>query len=73
MLERADMQSSDAKADVIESWKGISSYLNRNIRTLQRWEQERGLPVRRVPGGVKPGVYAVRAELDAWWRNRGSS
>jgi TolB-like protein/tetratricopeptide (TPR) repeat protein len=58
--------------EVLDSWKQISGYLNRDIRTLQRWERTRGLPVRRTPGGgPKPGVYAVRSELDAWWRTRG--
>lgn len=33
-----------------------------------RWERDRGLPVHRVPGGGKPGVYALRSELDNWWK-----
>ena len=65
------MKRLDADAEVIESWKEISRYLDRDIRTLQRWEQERGLPVRRMPGGLKPGVYALKTELDAWRRNGG--
>jgi serine/threonine-protein kinase len=65
------MQQSGPDAQVIDSWKEISRYLNRDVRTLQRWERTRGLPVRRMPGGAKPGVYAVRSELDAWRRTRG--
>jgi adenylate cyclase len=57
--------------EVLESWKEISRYLNRDIRTIQRWELERGLPVRRIPGGEKPRVYAVKSELDDWRRTRG--
>jgi serine/threonine-protein kinase len=45
--------------------------LNFDIRTIQRWERTRGLPVRRLPGGARPGVYAVKSELDAWRRSRG--
>jgi serine/threonine-protein kinase len=64
------MRRLGAGAEVIDSWKEISSYLNRDIRTVQRWERTRGLPVRRMPGGAKPGVYAVKSELDDWRRSR---
>jgi TolB-like protein len=33
-----------------------------------RWERDRGLPVHRIPGGGKPGVYAFQSELDTWWK-----
>lgn len=55
----------------LESWKEIASYLNRDVRTVQRWEQTKGLPVRRLPGGEMARVYALRSELDAWWNSRG--
>jgi Tol biopolymer transport system component len=55
----------------LESWKEIASYLNRDVRTVQRWEQNKGLPVRRLPGGEMARVYALRSELDAWWNSRG--
>jgi hypothetical protein len=55
----------------LESWKEIASYLNRDVRTVQRWEQTKGLPVRRLPGGEMARVYALRSELDAWWSSRG--
>jgi Flp pilus assembly protein TadD len=48
------------------SWKEIAAFLNRAERTVKRWERERGLPVHRVPGGERGGVYAFAAELDAW-------
>lgn len=54
--------------DALDSWKEIACYLNRDVRTIQRWERDRGLPVRRLPGGDKPAVYALRSELDAWRR-----
>ncbi len=50
----------------LDSWKEIAAYLNRDVRTVIRWEKERGLPVRRVPGGKGHGVFALRRELDAW-------
>jgi DNA-binding transcriptional regulator YiaG len=42
----------------LESWKEIAAYLRRSERTVMRWESERGLPVRRVPGLDRSLVYA---------------
>jgi tetratricopeptide (TPR) repeat protein len=52
----------------LESWKEIAAYLRRSERTVMRWETERGLPVKRVPGLDKSRVYAEIAELEAWRR-----
>src|SRR4051812_7262662 len=49
----------------LDSWKSIADYLNRDVRTVIRWEKERGLPVHRVPGG-KGGVFAYRDEIEQW-------
>jgi TolB-like protein len=48
------------------SWKAIAVYLNRSESTVKRWEQERGLPVHRVPGGERGGVFAYSSELTNW-------
>jgi TolB-like protein/Tfp pilus assembly protein PilF len=53
----------------LESWGEIASYLRRDIRTVQRWE-DYGLPVRRLVIGKTGQVYAYPSELDAWVRNR---
>src|SRR5687768_16300144 len=50
----------------LDSWKDIATYLRRDVRTVIRWEQERGLPVHRVPGGRNSRVFAYPDELDAW-------
>jgi hypothetical protein len=50
----------------LDSWKEISAYLKHDLRTVQRWEHERNLPVRRPPGQKRGAVYAYRDELDAW-------
>lgn len=55
----------------LESWKEIAGYLGRDVRTVQRWERAKGLPVRRLPGGEVARVWALRSELDAWWASRG--
>jgi Tol biopolymer transport system component len=56
--------------DRLDSWKAIATYLNRGVRTVQRWEQTDGLPVRRLSPDKKASVFAYRSELDAWWASR---
>ncbi len=57
--------SSVAK-DQLHGWKEIAAYLGRDERTAKRWEKQRGLPVRRIPGSGRANVYIVIAELEAW-------
>jgi hypothetical protein len=60
------MPDSKANGARLDSWKDIASYLRRDVRTVIRWEQQRGLPVRRVPGGGRKAVFAYTVELDSW-------
>ena len=57
----------------LDSWKEIASYLDRDVRTVIRWEKERGLPVHRVPGQKGHGVFALASEVDAWLHTGPSS
>ncbi len=50
----------------LASWKEIAAYLRREVRTVIRWEKERGLPVHRLPGGRGGSVFAFADELDKW-------
>lgn len=50
----------------LDSWKEIASYLNRNVRTVIRWEKQKGMPVHRIPGGRRHAVFAYRQELEGW-------
>ena len=50
----------------LDSWKAIADYLGRDVRTLLRWEKEKGLPVHTVPGGKRRTVYAFKHEIDEW-------
>jgi tetratricopeptide (TPR) repeat protein len=50
----------------IDGWKAIGTHFGRDRTTAIRWANERGLPVRRMPGGKTATVYALRSELDAW-------
>src|SRR5437870_2840088 len=57
---------SDIERRRLTSWKEIASHLRREVRTVIRWEKERGLPVHRVPGGRGRSVFAYTDELDRW-------
>lgn len=50
----------------LSGWKEIANYLGKGVRTVQRYEWELGLPVRRPAGKARGSVVATRAELDAW-------
>lgn len=54
--------------DRLNGWKEIAAFLGKGVRTVQRWEGEYGLPVRRIghPGGEI--VFAIRSEVDQWSR-----
>jgi septal ring factor EnvC (AmiA/AmiB activator) len=46
-------------------WKEIANYVGKGVRTVQRWEQDHGFPVRR-PAADRGTVIARTAEIDAW-------
>lgn len=50
----------------ISDWKGVAAYFGRDERTVRRWEQQRGLPVHRMPGGSRSLIFAYERELEAW-------
>lgn len=52
-------------AGKLTSWKTIAAHFGVTVRTVQKWEAERGLPVNRLPG-PRGRVYADPAALDAW-------
>jgi hypothetical protein len=55
----------------LRSWKQIARYLDRNVRTVMRWEKTYGMPVHRIPGENKGrSVFALSDELDAWIMER---
>ena len=72
-LTESDLKNSPeaAPAHRLDGWKEISNYLNRGVRTVQRWEIEKALPIHGVPdsSGSQPhksAVYAFPKELDEW-------
>jgi hypothetical protein len=56
--------------DSLQTWKEIAAYLRRGVRSVQRWEANAGLPVRRVSAGERSPVIALRSEIDEWLSSR---
>jgi len=65
-MQVREQQSSNRRLD---SWKEIAAFFGRDERTVKRWEKERALPVHRVPGGSRSGVFAYTAELSEWLKD----
>lgn len=55
---------------LLESWKDISAYLHRSVRTCLRWEETLGLPIHRLDGTPSARVFAYADELDRWLQEK---
>jgi predicted DNA-binding transcriptional regulator AlpA len=65
---------SPEESTVLSSWKDIALYLGKGVRTVQRWERQLGLPVRRPLGASqKSAVLLYRSDVDAWLGTRFSA
>jgi hypothetical protein len=60
------MAQAAEKPQMLNSWKEIASFLDRGVRTVQRWERELQLPVHRIGKGKRSPVYALVPELKFW-------
>jgi len=57
--------------DTLHSWKEISDYLDRNVRTCQRWELELKLPVHRIDQNSQHSkVFAYKSEINQWLKEK---
>jgi len=64
-------EPSNARADkTLDSWKEIAAFLNRGVRTVQRWEKTEGLPVRRHQHLKRGSICATPSELATWQLDR---
>jgi len=54
----------------LQGWKEIATYVKRGVRTVQRWERDAGLPIRRPRPGDRSPVFAFPNELDEWLQSR---
>jgi len=62
-------------ADRLDYWQEIAQYLGREVRTVQRWERQKALPVRRLSGeggDTQPRVFAYKSEIDEWLARQSS-
>lgn len=60
--------------DILDSWKSISNYLEKDIRTCRRWEQELGLPIHRIDANsTHSKVFAYKSEIDKWLREKANN
>lgn len=64
------MSSIVKKENLLSSWKEIAAYLDRNVRTCRRWENDLGLPIHRIDERSKSSVFAYKDELDKWLDKR---
>jgi hypothetical protein len=55
---------------ILTSWKEIARFLGKGVRTVQRWEREADLPVRRQTEPSPHAVIAISDELEDWARSR---
>jgi hypothetical protein len=60
----------EQEREQLDSWKEIAAYLNRNVRTVQRWEKREGLPIHRHMHERASSVSACKKEIDAWRKQR---
>lgn len=68
------MVKNSQKENLLNSWKEISQYLGRDIRTCFRWEKKHGLPVHRLDSeSGKSRVFAYKDELDKWLQDSAAS
>jgi hypothetical protein len=51
---------------LLNSWKEIATYVDRGVRTVQRWERDFHLPVHRPSGQRRSAVLAFSDEIDHW-------
>jgi hypothetical protein len=61
-----DRRRKSEPAQFLSGWKEIANYLGKGVRTVQRYEMQLQLPVRRPAGRPWGSVVATRTELDAW-------
>src|SRR5215469_9422415 len=62
----ATVEALKSSSGTLNSWKEIAQYLDRGVRTIQRWEHVLALPVHRIGKGKRSPVFANPSELNVW-------
>ncbi|MEE8200724.1 MAG: hypothetical protein V3R29_06100, partial [Candidatus Acidoferrales bacterium] len=70
MTENSNNNPTPGNEKPLESWKEIATYLQRDVRTVRRWEKNESLPVRRHQHQARSSVYAYPSELGTWLATR---
>lgn len=65
-MERTSPGATHDRADLLNSWKEIAVFLDRGVRTVQRWERRNGLPAHRYGHSPKAAVFALKSDLFNW-------
>src|SRR5262252_4646350 len=55
----SSLSSQPARCEVLDGWRAIAQYLGMGIRTVQRYERELGLPVRKPAAESRGSVLAT--------------
>jgi hypothetical protein len=66
MTSASDSPDAQGRPGHLNGWKEVAAYLGRSVRTVQRWEKDFGLPVRRLGSSKSESVFALPREIDAW-------
>lgn len=61
-----EQQNSTSGRNILSGWKDIANYLGKGVRTVQRYERELRLPIRRPAGRHFGSVIATCSDLDEW-------
>lgn len=71
---KLDLRGVMENKEILDSWKDISQYLNRDIRTCSRWEKKLRLPIHRIDNkSSRSKVFAFKSEIDQWLEKKAKS
>jgi hypothetical protein len=62
-------EQDNPQQEILSGWKEIARYLGKGVRTVQRYERELGLPVRRVSGGRDGSVVTTKSDINNWLKS----
>ncbi len=51
--------------DLLSGWQDIADYLDKSVRTVQRWRRTYGLPIHH-PAGAGSTPHASKKDLETW-------
>jgi phage terminase Nu1 subunit (DNA packaging protein) len=68
-LRLSDQEFPSPPARILNTWKEIAAYLGRGVRTIQRYEEQLGLPIHRPAARGRSAVLAFSDEVERWLRS----